>query len=281
MSEFIAASNVPDRFTSFLKPLFRQVSFQMSPVNFTGRGNRSFFVSIGGHINFIIHKTTCALLYVGGRQTSALLHIGVLSWNILTLKYETASDYEQEPRILWTKSHLWDRGVAVKVLRWPSSFALEGRETDANGEYTERKTCGGGLLIMHLFAKQINRGITQTNISHRTASVKRPIPEEKACVCLWWWVVVGGGRQGKSVYSFCNIHTAETHNSPKNIQPRPNPPLSTTVGDVAPGIPGSYEQLLDVMVSSTSPVHTLDSGAASQREKACRTPEPHQFNYIH
>lgn len=45
MSEFITASNVPDRFTSFLEPLFRQVSFQMSPVNFTGRGNGSFSVS--------------------------------------------------------------------------------------------------------------------------------------------------------------------------------------------------------------------------------------------
>ena len=67
---------------------------------------------------------------------------------------------------------------------------------------------------MHLFAKQINRRITQTNISHRTASVSRPTPEEK-----------GGGEEkdGESLFipsaTACNIHTAETRNSPKKIQP--------------------------------------------------------------
>lgn len=103
---------------------------------------------------------------------------------------------------------------------------------------------------MHLFAKQINRRITQTNISHRTVSVKRPIPEEMFIPSA----------------TACNIHTAETRNSPKKIQPRPSPPLSTTVGNVEPGNPGSYEQLLDVMASNTSSVYTLDSGTASLRE---------------
>lgn len=111
-------------------------------------------------------------------------------------------------------------------------------------EYTERETCGSFLLIMHLFPKQINRRITQTNITHRTASVERPIPDEER----------RGGRESLFVPSatVCNIHIAEIHNSPKKIHPRPSPPLSTTVGNMEPGNPGSYEQLLYVVVSNTS-----------------------------
>lgn len=107
---------------------------------------------------------------------------------------------------------------------------------------------------MHLFAKKVNRRITQTNISHRTASVNRPFPEGKG----------GEEKDRESLFvpsaTACNIHTAETRNSPKKIQPRPSLPLSTphhteTVGNAEPGNPGSYEQLLDLMV----PIHHLST----------------------
>lgn len=141
-------------------------------------------------------------------------------------------------------------------MRWHGWFTLEQTDTDAAGEHTGRITCGSGLLIMHLFAKQINRRITQTNISHRTASVNRPIPEEKK--------KRGGG--GESLFiltaTACTIHTAETHNSPmKMLTSAPPPPLPPPT-DTVQGSRGSYEQLLDVMVP------TVDSCTASLRESA-------------
>lgn len=157
-----------------------------------------------------------------------------------------------QDHILWVKFHL--RGFILQFCSDLANMHLNKKTL----EYTERETCGSFLLIMHLFPKQINRRITQTNITHRTASVERPIPDEER----------RGGRESLFVPSatVCNIHIAEIHNSPKKIHPRPSPPLSTTVGNMEPGNPGSYEQLLDVMVSNTSSDYTLDSGAASLRE---------------
>lgn len=93
---------------------------------------------------------------------------------------------------------------------------------------------------MHLFAKQINRPVTQTNISHRSACVRRRIPEEKGRV--------GRRRKdgGKSVYSFLpqpTISILLKHAIPRRkcslVQAHPSAPQQA---NAEPGNRGSYEQ---------------------------------------
>lgn len=129
---------------------------------------------------------------------------------------------------------------------------------------------------MHLFAKQINRHVTQANISHRAACVNRPVPEGKG----------KGEKDRGSLFTpsatTSNNHTAETCNSQQKIKHRPSPPLSHPPPpnphhpqhhhhthkqwQHKPGSLASYEHLLDAMVPSISSVYILDSGAVSPRE---------------
>lgn len=69
---------------------------------------------------------------------------------------------------------------------------------------------------MHLFGKQINRRITQENISHRTAFVNRTVPEDR------WGK---GGMDSLFIPSATarNIHTAETRDSLRKIQTKSKP----------------------------------------------------------
>lgn len=93
---------------------------------------------------------------------------------------------------------------------------------------------------MHLFAKQINRPVTQTNISHGSGCVRRRVPEEKG----------GVGRRrkdgGKSVYSSLPqpaISILLKHAIPRRkcslVQAHPSAPQQA---NAEPGNRGSYEQ---------------------------------------
>lgn len=127
---------------------------------------------------------------------------------------------------------------------------------------------------MHLFAKQINRRTTLTNISHCAASVNKPIPEEKAeKVCLY-------------LLPLPALSIPLKHAIPKRkynlVQAAPSPVSH-------PSLPhtdsrqhrGSHPWLTWATPwsdgSNTSSVYTLDSGTASLRDSFLH-PAPNQFN---
>lgn len=129
---------------------------------------------------------------------------------------------------------------------------LNGETLTQTGVYAEKITCGSGLLIMHLFAKQINRRITQTNISHRTASVNRPFPEEKGgkrrktekvCLLLLPQPAISILLKHAIPQRKYNLFQAHTQPPPPRHPPPPlpPPPHTETVGNAEPGNLGSYE----------------------------------------
>lgn len=130
----------------------------------------------------------------------------------------------------------WGRGRGARQralcgdpphLHMNGATLMQAQEESTGRGKKKKKNAAGGLLIMHLFAKQINRAVTQTNISHREARRRIPPtppkrekePERRrrrerrmktAKVCLF--------------RSARNIHTAETRNSPaEETRPRPRP----------------------------------------------------------
>lgn len=145
----------------------------MSPSNFTGHGNGSILSAKQGRITCTIHKTTCVLWW----RVDRLQHLYTLFFFFSTDIPECRTT-SFESNFTW---EAWYYGLCHDL----ANLHLNEKAL----EYTVRNLWQ--FLVNNTFvSQQINRSITQTNISHRNTPVERPIPDEK-------W----GGR---AVYSFCH-----------------------------------------------------------------------------